>query len=439
MTINETDPAAGLVVSADQLEMAPHGRDGAGDAVLSEALERAGMMFYGSVHPCRFEPLVVPASTAHAVRTATEGLHAVLEKAVRYRLEGGPGFPAGLAGERLGLPMFEPINQVCRFDGLLDVNGEYKIVEINACRPGGVLYTAQLMRIWREVADPPEAVEMAQPLLEQPDLYIDQLLDAYAQQHRGTPDEVFVVSLDGQYQVEVPAMLKMLRGKGIAADQVNATELRIRSGTIRDSRGRTADLLCNNMDPAALLALPAAAEYLFAETRTSGCFVNPLASLYLHSDKAMLAALSDPRSAHLWTDTEQALIDRHLPWTRLLSDDTTTDPDHNPISSPQYVADHQHQLVIKPADRSGGTGVLIGPVTAPARWRAAIAAACSGQRYVVQQYIHPPALPGAPEWYYDLDVFVFGGRFAGFWSRASTDPVINLRRGAMNVPVVALA
>ncbi|MFI5779301.1 hypothetical protein [Nocardia sp. NPDC051570] len=377
-------------MSADQLEVASLGRGSAGDAVLREALERAGMMFYGSVHPCRFDPLLVPGSTARTVRAAAEGLHAVVEKAVRHWFSGGPGFVPGAADSYLRLPMFEPINRVCRFDGVLDPRGEYKIVEINACRLGGVVYTARLMRIWREVADPQPRAEMPQPLLDRPDLYIDQLLTTYAQQRQALPDRVFVVSLDGQYQVEVPAMLNMLREKGVAADQVDVTELRVRSGTVGDRRGRTADLLCNNMDPAALLAQPAADEYPHAETRTAACFVNPLASLYLHSDKAMLAVLSDPRSAHLWTDTERSLIDRHVPWTRLLTDDDTTDPDGRHASLPQFVADHRQQLVIKPADRSGGTGVLIGPATTPARWHDAIAAAVAGQRHVVQQYIHPP-------------------------------------------------
>lgn len=101
------------------------------------------------------------------------------------------------------------------------------------------------------------------------------------------------------------------------------------------------------------------------------CMVNPFNCKLLHK-KASFAVVSDERNAHLFTAEEQAAIRQHIPWTRLVEERHTVDPQGRPIDLLPWVAAHKDELVLKPNDEYGGKGVIIGWETDQAAWDAAL-------------------------------------------------------------------
>ena len=91
------------------------------------------------------------------------------------------------------------------------------------------------------------------------------------------------------------------------------------------------------------------------------------------NSKAILALVTDPAS-----ELHDADAARHLPWTRLVTDALV----------PELVA-HRERLVLKPANASGGRGVVLGWETEPARW-AVLVGQARGLAYVVQERVELP-------------------------------------------------
>jgi glutathionylspermidine synthase len=88
--------------------------------------------------------------------------------------------------------------------------------------------------------------------------------------------------------------------------------------------------------------------------------------------------------AWLWEDADQLpaadaeLIRTHVPRTRLLT----------PALLPAALAE-QERLVLKPTDRFGGAGVLLGREASPADWATAIGRAVDEGLHLVQEYARP--------------------------------------------------
>jgi glutathionylspermidine synthase len=166
------------------------------------------------------------------------------------------------------------------------------------------------------------------------------------------------------------------------------------------------------------------------------CMVNPFRCKLLHK-KASLAALSDERNAHLFTADERAAIDAHIPWTRVVEERGTTAHGES-IDLVPWIVERQHDLVLKPNDEYGGTGIVLGWNVDRAAWEAAVAGALA-EPFVVQARVPLPTEPypsfsnGALHFadrIVDTAPFVFYGAFMdGCLTRLSTDPLVNVTAG----------
>ncbi len=79
----------------------------------------------------------------------------------------------------------------------------------------------------------------------------------------------------------------------------------------------------------------------------------------------------DTLAARYFSAAERHLFHRHVLWTRVLSERTTTLPrGHGDL--PEFVRAHREELVIKPNRGYGGTGVHVGAATNEADWDALI-------------------------------------------------------------------
>ena len=181
---------------------------------------------------------------------------------------------------------------------------------------------------------------------------------------------------------------------------------------------------------------------LFAQNRIVSSIAAEL------DQKSMFEVLGDPYlSARHFSGADRNLFQRHIPWTRLLTDREASLPGGASGDLLEYVSRMREQLVIKPNRDYGGTGVLIGAVATETQWREGLdAAVADDERWVLQQVVELPVLEFpviAPdntvqaESFYTVMGFAASRYGLASLGRASQRRVVNVaQRGGMVVLVV---
>lgn len=156
-----------------------------------------------------------------------------------------------------------------------------------------------------------------------------------------------------------------------------------------------------------------------------GCLLVGTQTSTFLSSKLTMGMLSEGRP---WmTAAEQALVDRYLPWTRVLSHRFTTRGAAR-VDLVRYAVDHRESLVLKESIGMSGKQVVIGRDTSQAQWEAAVTAAGETGTSVVQEFVAPrtcrqPMMADGEERPHDADIapvlgpLLFGGRPAGMFAR----------------------
>ncbi|MCX4791877.1 glutathionylspermidine synthase family protein [Streptomyces sp. NBC_01221] len=420
---------------------------------LAKRLLEAGVHFEGRAYPVSPRPFFLEESEAAGVRTTAEKLHNVVDKVVdAYGTSDvvRQHFPHYEKHAHLMMPpeALRPAARVCRFDGVVDAEGTYKLMETNTACPGGVIQNGITSRLWdQECGAPwrgPSHEWLPQPLESDHYAFVRELLDCHRAQFGGDPQFAVVVNWHGRYTNEVDWMLAQFREHGLRAERVEAEELRYQRGRLT-WRGSPVDLAYNKLDQLDLVHDAAASEYLRAAADGAVCCLNPLISQCILEDKAVLALLSDDRSApHLGLSVEdEDVIRRHIPWTRTAGTGMTSDPEGRSVQLLDFAVAAREHLVLKPRHLTRGEGVAIGRWTGADRWAALLADAARSQDYVLQSYqplssltVPESRATAGGEMMHGLDTYLFGGKAVGFQCRASYDPVTNIGRRGVLLPVV---
>lgn len=411
-----------------------------------------GLHFESRPYPVSLRPLLIADQQARRAATVAERFHPLLERTAEMYCASAAVrslFPAYRMVESLitALPRFRPLVQICRLDGVVDEDGDFQIFETGADGPGGVIQNGIAGRLWMQtMRDHGLGTGLTvgeQPLVDDPDLLVRQLLSAHDGQFGCRPQGAAVVNLNGRWTNEVDWIADGLRGAGVAAEVVDAAALRSRGGKLLTPSGLPVTLTYNKPEQNELVNDPAARPYLESAARQEIAFVNPLIAYTVLGDKAILAVMSDPRFSDDFTARERAFIDRHVPWIRVLARGVTTGLDGDAVDLPDFVVRNRTRLVLKPINLTRGENVLVGPSATPATWSHAVREASTGGTHVVQRYVPLPQLDvltpdgRRASMAHGLDLYVFGGRTVGFQCRASLDAVVNIgRRGALLPPVV---
>src|SRR5262249_17098627 len=275
------------------------------------------------------------------------------------------------------------------------------------------------------------------PFVKNPDCFLLDLMAAHRERTGRPAERASVVNFRGRFTNEIDWMLEGLNRLGVHTSLVDASALLRGPKGVVDPAGRVVELAYNKLDLRDIIDEPLVAEYLEATAAGEITFLNPLICQWPLADKAVLALMHDERFADCFTATERALIKAHIPWTRFMSAGRTMDPDGRPIDLISYVLENRQSLVLKPSNATRGEGVVVGPLTPQQLWCELVERVAKGTPYVVQEYIRAPCISAPhpsdgtvePMWA-GLDIYVFGGRFAGFQSRASLDAVMNVgKRG----------
>jgi hypothetical protein len=159
--------------------------------------------------------------------------------------------------------------------------------------------------------------------------------------------------------------------------------------------------------------------------------------------KACWEILTDPElAARHFDEASRACFRRHVLWTRVLRDRTTTLPAGDTGDLIAFARRSREALVLKPSRGYGGDGVTVGQTLADAAWQEALDAALADQElWVVQSLAHIPVLEvptltpdGAlqPEVYYHVMGYASTPDGLAVLARASQRQVVNVaQRGGM--------
>jgi len=209
--------------------------------------------------------------------------------------------------------------------------------------------------------------------------------------------------------------------------------------------GRTIDLLYRRVLINDITSRPAECEALVRACEAKAvCMANSFRCKIPHK-KAFFAVLTDPRHAGLFNARELEMIDRHVPWTRVVREGRTSKGAETFDLVP-WVRHHREGLVLKPNDEYGGAGVTLGWETGGAAWDDALqdALAAPDGTWIVQEKIAVrrevfPWFQGGgdavmKDMLVDMAPYLFRGRLSGFLTRLSATGLANVTSGGGQVP-----
>jgi hypothetical protein len=413
---------------------------------------RARKLTFGDRLNCPFlRPFFLSADDETRMRAAAETIAAAGERVVRAALESPPLFDRlGLTETEARLVRIEPgyatASTASRLDAFL-LPSSLHFAEYNAESPAGLGYTERLCELFDSL---PVMARYREAQRVRFHRTIAAMLEALVASYRewggrATPPTIAIVDWR-----EVPTWteFEILRdafvGAGVPTVLADPRELVFEHGTLIANGHRIDlvyrrvllnDIVSRKSDCAALVDAYAA---------RAVCVANTFRCKLAHK-KAFFAVLTDPDHGALFSDAERAIIAAHVPWTRVLAD-TRTDKDGRPRDLLELASREREQLVLKPNDEYGGTGVRLGWETPAADWSRALQAALQDpagtwivqQRIPVRREVFPQfdgqGAVAMREMLVDFAPYLFRGRMTGYLTRLSATGLANVTSGGGQVP-----
>ena len=170
---------------------------------------------------------------------------------------------------------------------------------------------------------------------------------------------------------------------------------------------------------------------------------NPLNSK-LAGKKSLMAVLQSDAMADKLTEEEKVIVEKHIPWTRMVADEKTT-YEGKTVDMLNFLRENRANMVMKPIGLFGGKNVAIGHEMNDKDWEDVLQTAMV-DKYVAQEYIPIPEidLPVYDEngMHFEpkkvnMNFFAFNGKYAGGMARVSDSSIINISAGGGLIPVMA--
>ena len=142
-------------------------------------------------------------------------------------------------------------------------------------------------------------------------------------------------------------------------------------------------------------------------------------------DKILFRILHDPRTGAFLTEEDRAFIAAHVPYTAIL---TKEEADRDEVRL------DRERWILKPRDSYGAHGIYPGRLMSQEEWDAQLDARADTD-YILQEFVTPYRTENIffgdrePAWksFSNMTgVYLYGGRLAGIYSRASVTPIISV-------------
>ena len=331
-----------------------------------------------------------------------------------------------------------------RFDGFLE--GEsLKMIEFNCDAPAGMAYTDQLEEILFS-EDPLKSFFKEHQLKasSRVDFILAALLEAY--EEFGGYENPQIAIVDWRHVRTGPEfeyLKNAFEAKGYKTTIADPRDLKYKGGKLYHKGFRVHVIYRRVIFDELLERLDEVEDMIKAYKDRAVCMVNPLRSR-LASTKALLSILTNSEYNHFFTESENKLKKEFIPWTRRLTD-AEDFYGGKKIYLIDFLKDEKDTLVLKPSSSFGGRDVVMGRETRDEDWNAAIDKALKGD-WVVQEYVNIPIMTvpivvnGKLDFAYkkyNFNALVFGGKYAGGFTRLSDESMINVARGGGLIPSIA--
>lgn len=413
---------------------------------------RARKLTFGDRVHCPFlRPFFLTEADEARMRVAAETIARIGERLVQAALESRELCDElGVTEAEARLIRIEPgyatASTASRLDAFL-LPDSLHFAEYNAESPAGLAYTERLGELFDAL---PVMARFRETRHASFHRTIPPLLAALIESYRewGGRAEPPVIAIVDWRNVPTWTEFEILRDAFVAAGVptllADPRDLIFSNGTLTTD-GQRIDLVYRRVLINEILARPDdCAALVDAYTARAVCVANTFRCKLPHK-KAFFALLTDPRHAALFSDAEHAVIQAHVPWTRVVREGVT-DKDGRQHDLLPLAERNREQLVLKPNDEYGGTGVLLGWEALPANWTRALNAALTDPpgSWVVQERI-PVRREVFPQFdavgnvtmsdmLVDFAPYLFRGRMTGSLTRLSATGLANVTSGGGQVP-----
>ncbi len=429
-----------------ELRNSPHFTD-----KFNEKLRAAKLTFGNRVHCPFLRPFFLSPEDEQRVRVVAETMVELGERVANAAL----GDPAllrqfHLRDEELRLVRLGktagPASTASRLDAFL-LPDSLKFAEYNGESPAGAGYTETLAEIFRELPVMKEFTTAFQihsyPLSAK-------LLDALVMSYidwGGTSKRPQMLITDWR---EVPTwsefeiLQERFEKMGVPVELADPRDLHF-DGKHLTANGKNIDLVYRRVLMNDIMARTAECKALVdAVAANAVCMANHFRCKIPHV-KAFFAVLTDERNDGLFSFGERDLIRKHVPWTRVVAD-VRTSHYGKPVELLEFLRSERQNLVLKPSDEYGGSGVTLGWETSEAQWDAAIEKAIESQQgcWIVQEripvrrevfpWIQPTGAVEFRDMLVDFAPYLFRGKLSGFLTRLSATGLANVTSGGGQIP-----
>ena len=246
---------------------------------------------------------------------------------------------------------------------------------------------------------------------------------------------------------EMRAVSEFLNAQGFPTVYADPRDLEVRNGELM-CKDTAIDLVYRDFMLSEVVSIEKHGGHLDAmkQAFSRNQVVSGLAGEFDH--KSLLELCSNPEFGRCFTPSQRRTLHSFVPWTRLIYERKTTDPEGKEVDLVEYVRAHREALVLKPNRAYGGQDVVIGVDAAQAAWEAAVGnAMAEPNAWVAQAFVPLPRaeffIPDAQLPDATMKEFVTMGFIAtpdgiSFVGRSFGDRIVNISRGGGLVPVFLL-
>lgn len=341
-----------------------------------------------------------------------------------------------------------------RYDFLVTAAGDIRFIELNTSCPAGYLYAAYFDRILAASPPPGLGTFAIQPGFQAPEAFGQGVARAVGLPATPGGDGGLVAVLfdENELAIELDLIARSFEAAGFRAGVHDARRLRFDGRHLLAPDGEAVALTYNKFRVRGSEPhywRPGFEEryagYLAASRAGAFRACNGFGGMVIGEDKAMLAVMSDPRFAYLFSPAQRQFIDRHIPWTRTLGA-TLAGTDAASRERARDIRGARERYVVKPRNDGRGRGVAVGSACDAGSWDAAVheVAAMNG---VVQEAVASIRLPVVSDdgnglrvdsMYQTGAIYMLAGEPAGIISRVSTNAVANVGLQGFMQPVALL-
>jgi hypothetical protein len=421
-----------------------------------ETLRKSKLTFGDRVHCPFLRPFFLSPEEERHVRSVAETIAALAERVVAAALEDRALFAQfHLRPEEERLARLHAgygfASTASRLDAFLLPNS-LKFAEYNGESPAGAGYSETLAEIFCTL---PVMTAFSRRYDVHSYPLIAKLLDALATSYvdwGGTSKRPQIAIVDWR---EVPTwsefeiLKERFEKMGVPVVLADPRDL-VFDGKTLAAHGTKIDLVYRRVLINDIVARPNDCEALVkAYSANAVCVANTFRCKIPHV-KAFFAVLTDERNGGLFSHREREVIQRHIPWTRVVEDVGTAHYGEH-IELLSFIREKRENLVLKPSDEYGGSGVTLGWETNERDWDEAVGRAISAtkpgekssawivqERIPVRRELFPYISPGKNvefrDMLVDLAPYLFRGKLCGFLTRLSATGLANVTSGGGQVP-----